>query len=369
MRVDASGHHRATRSVVRWLIAGILGALLLTGCQNPDAAEPAPEVSPTDSDSDSELTFPADGLELAGTLRLPAGSPPPATVVIVGGSGPQSRDGWAPGQLGLTFPRPVPVYRELAEGLVAAGYGVLTWDKRTCGPFNNCAANDYPTPSEDLEFDTLVNDVSAVVAGLAERDDLGELVVLGHSQGGTIAAAVAAESAAVAGVALVATPQPDIVEAMAVQADTLADLVATAGLGGTPADDAVTEARSVAAEVAEVAGGDLTGPPIGGATREFWAGWIVASQQAPARIAELDIPVVAVGGGQDWNVPPAQVEAWEQYLPAQGEVRMLPGITHPLTRLHTDDVAAITAEDLGTEVDEAVVAALVEWLSAAFPAP
>jgi len=244
---------------------------------------------------------------------------------------------------------------------------VVTWDKRTCGSFNNCAPNDYPGPSEDLVFGTLVDDAAAVVDALAQRDDLGELVLVGHSKGGTIGAAVAADRDDLGGLVLLATPQPDIAEAMAVQADTLEGLVSAAGLEGTAADEGVEEVRAIAREVAAVADGDVSGAPIGGATRDFWAGWIEASRDAPASIAELDIPVLALGGEQDWNVPPAQVEAWEAHLPADGEMVILPGITHPLTRLGTDDVAAITPDDLGLEVDDAVVTALTDWLSERFP--
>jgi hypothetical protein len=36
------------------------------------------------------------------------------------------------------------------RGVERAGYAVLSFDKRTCGPFNGCADNDYPVLSRDL---------------------------------------------------------------------------------------------------------------------------------------------------------------------------------------------------------------------------
>jgi hypothetical protein len=70
--------------------------------------------------------------------RLPA-------IVIVPGSGALSRDGLMRGQLGLGFGFELPVYRSLAEGLAERGYAVYRYDKRSCGRFNDCADNRYPT--------------------------------------------------------------------------------------------------------------------------------------------------------------------------------------------------------------------------------
>lgn len=51
-------------------------------------------------------------------------------VVIAHGSGPQGRCGLGPGQLGLGFPAPVPVYEQLAEEL----RGAESPDGRIGGP-------------------------------------------------------------------------------------------------------------------------------------------------------------------------------------------------------------------------------------------
>ena len=345
-----------------WCLRIVVASLALSGCADRvtsddrrlDGAHAATE----------EVSIPTDGLELEGTLRLPSGDPPYPGLVIVHGSGPQSRDGLLPGQLGLTLPEPVPVYDQLAEGLRERGYAVLTWDKRTCGPFNGCAENGYPSPAGDIAFDTFGQDVDAVLDHLAARDDIRDLTLIGHSQGGTIAAELAAERRGLDAVVLLATPAIPIDEVLAAQADKLAELVTAAGQQGTAADQAVAQISDLAGEVADIAEGEIGGADVGGASRRFWASWIEASRNAPQQLRSTDVPVLALGGEHDWNVPPEQVRAWEPYLPRGSRVEVLPEITHALTRLGTDDPAAVTPEDLGTSVATSVTETIASWLDA-----
>lgn len=69
-----------------------------------------------------------------------------------------------------------------------------------------------------------------------------------------------------------------------------------------------------------------------------------------------------LGGEHDWNVPPAQVRAWEPHLGDTDALEILPSLTHALTRLDTDDPAAITADAVGTHVDPSVAEAIAAWL-------
>jgi uncharacterized protein len=350
----------ATRGPGGRVGAAVLGATILVGCG--DATEPDEATPPPGAASDEEVMIAADGLELVGTLRRPDGSHPHPAVVVAHGSGPQSRRGLAPGQLGLALPQPIPVYEQLAEGLRAAGYAVLTFDKRSCGPFNGCADNGYPAPPDDLTFDTFVDDVGAALDHLRTREDIDEVIVLGHSKGGTIAADLAATRSDLAAVVLLATPVSPIDEVLEAQADTFASLVEAAGQQGTAADAAVAQVRDLAAQVADVAGGEVDGPPIGGASRGFWASWIEAGRAAPDRIASAEAPVLVLGGEHDWNVPPEQLEGWRPSLGDDDRIEVLPDITHALTRLGTGDPAALTPADVGTQVEPSVVSAVARWL-------
>lgn len=353
-------------SVSRWGIAALV-LVLLAGCADAadrvggDGTGEPVDPNGVGAAAAEDIVIPAEGMELAGALRMPESAGPAPAVVIVHGSGPLSRDGLLPGQLGLTLSQPVPVYRELAESLVARGYAVLTWDKRTCGPFNGCADNDYPAPPDDLTFETLRADAGAVLDVLAGRDDIDEVVVVGHSKGGTISAGLVAERDDLAGLVLMATPAVPITEVLDAQAEKLAALVA-AGDQQREADQAVTELRELAAQVTEIGEGQGDGPPVGGASRRFWASWIDASLAAPDQVGSAGVPVLALGGQYDWNVPAEQMLAWEPHLGEHGRVEVLSNITHALTYLETDDVDAISAEDVGEHLDSSVVDALASWL-------
>lgn len=335
---------------------GLATAILaVAGCSG---AEPEPAARQT-----TEVTVAADGVDLAGTLRLPDAPGPHSGVVIAHGSGPQSRRGLAPGQLGLGFPAPVPVHEQLAEGLHDAGLAVLTFDKRSCGPFNGCADNGYPEPPDHLTFDTFVDDVDRMLDHLTQHPDIDRTVLIGHSQGGTIAATVAGRRDDLDAVVLVATPAPPIDEVLATQADTFTSLVEAAGQSQLPAAvEQIDGLRTLAASVAEIGDGQVDGPPVGGASRTFWASWIDASRAAPQHLEDAGAPVLVLGGSNDWNVPAVQVEAWTPALSDGDRLEILQGITHALTRLEVDDPAAITPADIGNDVDDYAIDTIADWL-------
>ncbi|MDO5503328.1 MAG: alpha/beta fold hydrolase [Actinomycetia bacterium] len=317
-----------------------------------------------------EVTFTNEGLDLVGTLRLPDAAEPDAPVpgvLIVAGSGPQSRDGMSVGQLGLTFSTTVPIYREVAEALVDEGYAVLTWDKRTCGPFNDCAENEYPLPGDDLTFDTLRADAGAALDLLAADPRVDELVVIGHSKGGTVGAGLVAERDDIDALVLLASPEPPITDVLDVQVQTFAELVRAAGQEGPQSAMTIAQLQNIANQARAIGEGETEGADLSGASREFWASWIAASEEAPEQVAGSGVPVLALGGEYDWNVPPEMVQAWEPHLPEGSSVEILPNITHALTYLPTDDPAALSPGDVGEEVDDSVVAALTSWLATALP--
>lgn len=332
-------------------------ALLLAACGPPGMDGPGAPATFRE-----QLVIPAGDLELAATLHLPATEPPFPGVAIIHGSGPLPRQGPVIGQLGLTFPSPIPVYDELAVGLAERGYAVLVWDKRTCGPFNGCGSNDYPEPAEDLTVDAFRDDAAAALDVLADLEEITEVVVLGHSQGGTFAAQLAIDHPAVDAAVLLTTPEATIDRVLEAQADKLAELGAVAGQPGASLDDAVAELRAMAAEVTAIGDGALTGEDVGGASRVFWASWMAAGRDASDRLPDAEVPVLVLGGDADWNVARALVEPWRDRLPPGGELEILPDLTHALTLLEEQDLTRMQPEDVGLEVDERVPERLAAWL-------
>ena len=113
-----------------------------------------------------QVTFPDSGARLSGTLCVPDTPGRHAAVVLVHGSGPQTRWG---------------TNRYLADRFARAGIAALAYDKRGCG----ASGGDWKTAG----FETLADDAIAAAGLLAHRSDVdaGRIGILGHSQGGIIA--------------------------------------------------------------------------------------------------------------------------------------------------------------------------------------
>lgn len=119
----------------------------------------------------------AVGVRLAGTLTIPPGTQRFPAVVIIAGSGPNDRNEEIAGH------KPALV---LADALTRRGYAVLRYDKRGVAE----STGDYSSATT-LDF---ASDVTAAIAYLRSRPEIDRARVglIGHSEGGTIAAVVAA---------------------------------------------------------------------------------------------------------------------------------------------------------------------------------
>ncbi|MBV8686488.1 MAG: alpha/beta fold hydrolase [Alphaproteobacteria bacterium] len=131
------------------------------------------------------------GVTLAGTLRTPVGhGPGPYPLVIfIQGHGPNGR--------GYSSP--------LMDRLLADGIAAMAYDKRGI----NQSTGAY---SEDVEG--LTRDAQAAVAAMRRRPDIdgSRIALVGHSQGGRIAPAVAAADPRIAAIVSFAGPVGDGVD-------------------------------------------------------------------------------------------------------------------------------------------------------------
>ena len=117
-----------------------------------------------------------DGVVLAGELSRPTGDRPVTAIVLLHGSGPTDRDESIDGHR---------IFAVLADYLTRQGFAVYRYDKR--GVMRS--TGDYLQATEtDFEGDAL-----AAVEALRARKDIARVGVLGHSEGGLLAAWLAAE--------------------------------------------------------------------------------------------------------------------------------------------------------------------------------
>ena len=124
-----------------------------------------------------EVMFQNGAVNLAGTLTLPQSDGPFPAVLLISGSGLQDRDETLVGH------KPFWV---LADHLSRAGIAVLRVDDPGIGK-----STPHPKPPTTADFAT---DVEAGVAFLKQDDRIGHVGLIGHSEGGIIAAIVASRS-------------------------------------------------------------------------------------------------------------------------------------------------------------------------------
>ncbi|MCI8212029.1 alpha/beta hydrolase [Pseudomonas sp. S25] len=135
--------------------------------------------------------------ELAGTLLLPRSNAPVPVVLIIAGSGPTDRDGNNPdGGRNDSMKR---LARILAKHNIAS----VRYDKR------GVAASKAATPDErNLSIEAYVADAEAWGRKLKTDPRLGQLILLGHSEGALVASLAAEKAGAAAVISVAGTGRP-----------------------------------------------------------------------------------------------------------------------------------------------------------------
>ena len=309
----------------------------------------APRSASTAAFDERSVTFPNGNVRLAGSLLLPRGSVAVPAVVFLHGSGAEGR--WAS--------------RFLATQLATHGIAALMYDKRGVGQ----STGDW----RDATPEDLASDAVAAVHRLRQepRIDGARIGLHGHSQGGTLAPLVAAQSPEVAfviasagaGMPLDSVEIFSILNAWYPRAASAADsaalrdyvgeLVAVA-YRGRPAqrlDSLVSVFRDRSWFVAP--------PP---ANDSYWRFSKLFGQYDPlAWWAKIRVPILLIYGEQDQRVPARESAAriaaavQRQAPDVDLSVRILPGADHTFRLPPGPGGWPMTAPDY--------VPSLLRWLS------
>lgn len=274
-------------------------------------------------------------ISLAGTLSVPLGEGPFPAVVLISGTGHNTRDETVWGHQ---------VFLVLADALNRAGVAVLRYDKRGVGG----SGGDYDAATT-AEF---ASDADAAVAWLSHQPgiDPNRVGVLGHSEGGVIAPMVAVRDPRVAFVVTIAGP--------AIRGDHLFVLQSamTAKAYGAPDEyiarrklfdqslyDAIIAAPSAQAAreradalVAQGVKDKVVDPneaqSLAADSTSPWERYFLAYDPVPA-LQKLTVPVLAINGSLDLQVPAREdLAAMRRALEhnPHATVVQMPGMNHLL---------------------------------------
>lgn len=344
-----------------------------------------------------DVTFPggAEAVALAGTLLRPdaaAASPGgwPA-VVLVSGSGAQDRDE------SIMNRKP---FRVLAEGLAARGFAVLRYDDRGTKDLGVGASTGDFTTALTSDF---AQDAAAAMRWLATQPgiDARRISLLGHSEGGLVAAMLLAQDAVPGAVVLLGGPAvpgsevithqqaimlrrlielgigtmtSDVAE-MFIQAQR--DLIAAALQEDQDAARAVAQ-RIVRAQVQLMQGAseptdEQIAPIVNNMLASLEQPWTAAFMRydpAPD-LAQAKVPILALYGGLDLQVDPKQnvgpmLDILMSIDEPRSRVTVLPRHNHLFQQADTGLLGEYGT--LPGDLDPAVVELIADWLDAALPA-
>ncbi|MDX3347797.1 alpha/beta hydrolase [Streptomyces violaceoruber] len=303
---------------------------------------------------ETDLTVTADdGTSLAGTLSLPAGPGPHPAVLLLHGSGPLDREGNTP-RLPLNLGRP------LADALAAAGVAALRYDRRGAG--------STPGVWEESGFTDNRRDASAALRALAAHPDIrpDAVGVVGHSEGALHAMTLAARQE-VAAVVLLAGFARGGEAAFRWQAASV--------FGGMPApvrllrrplgalgERVLARVKRTRTDVARIAGLRVNARWM----REM----LVHDTRDDLAAVPAAVPVLAVTGDKDVQVPPADLDEIRRLVPGgHTEIHRVPDLTHVLRRDTGRPTLRSYRRLLREPVDPELLALVATWLQARLREP
>lgn len=283
---------------------------------------------------------------LRGALTLPAGNGSFPAVVLVGGSGPNDLDE----AVGAAKP-----FRDIADGLAAAGIASLRYDKRQTDYGLKMSANAHLTVDEEETDDALT---AAHLLAKQAQVDPHRVFALGHSEGGMLAPRIGRREPQLAGIIMLAAPARKL---LAILREQTREQDERAGL---PKANIDAREKALADEQSLLDKADPKHPPageFGGAPQTWWFSLHEYDQVATTK--SLSMPILILQGGSDFQVSPTlDFDAWKRALAGRSNVtfHLYPGLGH----LFTPAGKTMTTADYAkpARVDPQVITDIANWI-------
>ncbi len=313
-----------------------------------DAASVAVRPEAVRNPTDTAVTIPANGFNLAGAITTPptvAGRLRYPGVVLVAGSETTDRDEMIAG---------VPIFAQLARQLADSGHVVLRFDKRGVGQSGgrteNATLNDY------------ADDAVAALRSLQKRKDVDDrrLIVVGYGEGAAVALIAASRQKAIDGVVSIAGPGSTGAELVLEQQRHVLE-----GMSLSPEEKQVKIDLQKKIQEAVVSGKGLDDLPPD-VRRQADTPWFRSMlTYDPAQVlAKARQPLLIIQGDLDTQVAPANADRLAELARARKkappvEVTHISGVNHLLVPATTGEVS-----EYGQLKDRVVSAKVAEAIDA-----
>lgn len=326
-------------------IASLATGLLMAASGTPAlAGRPA---SGSNLAREQALSVPSPPGPLSGTLTLPAGKGPFPAVVLIAGSGPNDRDE----TVGPNKP-----FRDLAQGLAAAGIASLRYDKRTLTYAKQLAGKPITIDEE------VTDDAVAALRLLREQKtiDPQRVFVLGNSLGALMAPRIGERDPRVAGLILLSAP-------VRFGLDTIVRQVGDMGrLQGLAAEEVARKVAPIVAARDAIARADPAHPPTGDFFHAPAAYWLSLRDYDAIETAKtLRMPMLVLQGGDDFQVSAEhEFSQWRAAFAHDPRVQLhlYPGLSHIFTPAGNPPAP----QDIfkAGHVDATVIHDIARWITA-----
>jgi uncharacterized protein len=250
--------------------------------------------------------------KLYGTLTLPKKVKNPPVAIFISGSGPTDRDGNNPMAKNNSL-------KFLSDELVANGVATLRYDKQGIGASKNATKSS----ESELVFDDFVEDLRLWIDFIQKQKGLGEITLIGHSEGSLIAL-LAAQTKPVKQVISIAGAGRPIQEILVEQVSAQDPKM---GL----------ETKEIVAQLAKGQKVDKVSRDLAPLFRESVQPYLISWMQIdPAKVvAGLKVPVIVIQGDKDIQV--SVQDAVRLHAAAKnGTYHLIKGMNHILKYIPGD---------------------------------
>ncbi len=288
-----------------------------------------------------------------GMLLLPTGEGPFPAVIMMQGSGASDMNETVIG---------IAVFRDLAEGLAAAGVASIRYDKYTYAHEDLMAENPELLASFTVNEEYIL-DAQAALELLQNDERIGDIYLLGHSQGAMLAPRIMDTLGAdsFGGAVLIAGSPLHLWEIQYHQnlafVKTLAEKDQSAAMSQIEA--MVAQADTLPGMTAD----ELKQTTLFGVPAYYQADEM--SVDAAQTAIKLAKPLFIVQGAKDWQATPADgIQAWQAALADStfATYKLYPDMNHLLVDMQGEPTGSVDDYVAGSHVKQELIDDIAAWI-------